>query len=248
VFGRTIWRRPKKNGIDLARRALRVAGDDPYVLANAALALGLFGKDIASAIVLIDRALQLNPSFAYGWRWSGMLRLWAGQYDLAIVHLETSIRFNPRESRSQTYLIIGMSQFFARRNEKAAEMIGFSLQEKPTGYRHFALWLHAWPIWDDSKKREMSSIAYERLHPLQFRAQSIGGSARIENITWTVCAWPLALPLKKSQAVEGGRRRSGSSATRICRVACIGQALGCLRLSACSSSYIWRCKIRPYPV
>src|SRR5262249_12079531 len=53
----------RKEGIDLARRALRVAGDDPYVLADAAWALGLFGEDIATAVALIDRSLQLNPSF-----------------------------------------------------------------------------------------------------------------------------------------------------------------------------------------
>jgi TolB-like protein len=122
----------QKKGIDLARRALRVAGDDPYVLANTAWALGLFGEDIASAIALTDRALQLNPSFAYGWYRSGILRHWAGQYDLAIEHFERSIRLSPRESRSQTYLVIGISHFFARRIEKAAEMLGLSLQEKPT--------------------------------------------------------------------------------------------------------------------
>src|SRR5207249_5831922 len=33
-------------GADFARRALEVAGDDPGILANAALALGYFGEDI----------------------------------------------------------------------------------------------------------------------------------------------------------------------------------------------------------
>src|SRR5262249_33399963 len=40
----------RNEGIDLARRALRGAGDDPYILGNAAFALGLFGEDIAAAI------------------------------------------------------------------------------------------------------------------------------------------------------------------------------------------------------
>jgi len=119
----------RHEGIGLARRALHVAGDDPYVLATAGHALGLFGEDIATAIALVDRSLQLNPSFAYDWNRSGQLRLWIGQYDLAIEHFETSIRLSPRESRGQRYLIIAMGHFFARRNEKAAEMFGLSLQE-----------------------------------------------------------------------------------------------------------------------
>ena len=119
----------RNQGIDFARRALRVTSDDPYVLGSAALALGLFEEDIAMAIALADRSLQLNPSFARGWYLSGTLRLWAGQYDLAIEHIETSIRLNPRESRRNAYATIGMGHFFARRGEKAAEMLGLSLQE-----------------------------------------------------------------------------------------------------------------------
>jgi adenylate cyclase len=122
----------RKEGIGLARRALRVAGDDPYVLANAAWALGMFGEDIAAAIALIDRSLLLNSSFARGWLRSGWLRLWAGQYDLGINHFETSSRLSPRESRSGTDLGIGVGHFFARRSEKAAEILGLSLQERPT--------------------------------------------------------------------------------------------------------------------
>jgi TolB-like protein len=119
----------RKEGIELARRALRVAGDDPFILSNAAFGLALFGEDIATAIALVDHSLQLNPSFATGWHLSGQLRLFAGQYDLAIEHFKMSTRLNPREPRSGTYLAIGMDHFFARRTEKAAEMIGLSLQE-----------------------------------------------------------------------------------------------------------------------
>jgi len=119
----------RHEGIGLARRALHVAGDDPYVIAKAAFALGLFGEDIATAVALIDRSLQLNPSFAHGWYQSGSLRMWAGQYDIAIEHLETSIRLSPRESRWTRYLMIGVGHLFARRSEKAAEMFGLSLQE-----------------------------------------------------------------------------------------------------------------------
>jgi adenylate cyclase len=119
----------RKNGIALARRALHVAADDPYILANAALVLGLFGEDIATAIALVDRSLQLNPSYARGWYVSGQLRMWAGQYDQGIVHLERVIRLSPRESRHQFHLVIGLGHFFARRGEKAAEMFDLSLQE-----------------------------------------------------------------------------------------------------------------------
>src|SRR5215468_10910400 len=50
-------------GIDFARRALEVAGDDPGILANAAAELAYFGEDIGAMIALVDRALALNPNY-----------------------------------------------------------------------------------------------------------------------------------------------------------------------------------------
>jgi TolB-like protein/class 3 adenylate cyclase len=74
-------------GIDFARRALEVAGDDPNILANVALALAYFGEDIGAMMALVDRALAINPNFARGWNVSSSLRNWAGQPDIAIEHM-----------------------------------------------------------------------------------------------------------------------------------------------------------------
>src|SRR5215469_14276582 len=79
-------------GIDFARRALEVAGDDPVVLVHVAHALGWFGEDLGAMMALVDRALALNPNFARGWQMSGVMRLWAGQPDIAIEDVETANR------------------------------------------------------------------------------------------------------------------------------------------------------------
>jgi adenylate cyclase len=104
---------------------------DAEVLGNVARVLGYFGDDLAAATSLIDRALEMNPSFALGWQWSGWLRLWAGEPDLAIGHFETSMRLNPLQGRADYYLGIGMSHFFAARFEDAAASLLLSLQEGP---------------------------------------------------------------------------------------------------------------------
>jgi adenylate cyclase len=46
----------RREGVNLARRALRFSGDDPVVLGRAAYVLAYFGQDIDAAIELIDRA------------------------------------------------------------------------------------------------------------------------------------------------------------------------------------------------
>ncbi len=122
----------RHKGIDLARLALRAAGDDPGVLGNAAYVLGYFGEDIDASIELIDRALALNPSFARGWVISGWLRLWAGQLEAAISNFETSLRLSPHARRAGTFMAIGVGHFFARRFEDAKAMLLRSLQDHPS--------------------------------------------------------------------------------------------------------------------
>jgi tetratricopeptide (TPR) repeat protein len=95
--GRTEDPKPDRlKGINFARLALEVAGDDPAILANAAYALAYFGEDIGAMMALVDRALALNPNYARGWHLSGTLRIWAGQLDLAIEHIESALRLSPR--------------------------------------------------------------------------------------------------------------------------------------------------------
>jgi adenylate cyclase len=121
----------RRTAIDLAREALSVAADDPGVLGHAAMVLGRFGEDIATALAMIDRALVLNPSFAYGWYWSGWLRLFAGQADVAIQHFETSMRLNPRGQRGYHLGGVGMAHFVNRRFDAALAVLRISLEEVP---------------------------------------------------------------------------------------------------------------------
>jgi pentatricopeptide repeat protein len=122
----------RRTSIDLARRALRSGPEDPNVLALAAFVLGYFGEDIDVAVGLIDRCLTLNPSCARGWHWSALLRLFAGQPDLALEHFETYLRLSPRD-RMATYLNgIGEAHFFSRRFDEAAANLLASLELAPS--------------------------------------------------------------------------------------------------------------------
>jgi adenylate cyclase len=131
----------RRKGADFARRALQVAGDDPGVLVNSALALAWFGEDIGAMIALVDRALVLNPSFARGWHISGNLRFWAGQCDLAIEHLEASLRLSPRARVGPSLLFIGAAHFLSRRFDAAVPKLLLAIQDDPSSplpYRYLA--------------------------------------------------------------------------------------------------------------
>jgi TolB-like protein len=121
----------RREGIGLARRALRCSPDDPDVLANAAVVLGSLGEDIDVAIGSIDRALALNPSFARGWVWSARLRNYAGQPDLAIEHFKTSLRLSPRDRMGTFSLPLGSAYFLKHQFEDAAAILMAALEQAP---------------------------------------------------------------------------------------------------------------------
>ena len=119
-------------GADFARRALEVAGDDPAILANAALALAYFGEDIGAMMALVDRALALNPNYYRGWLLSGVLRYWAGQSDIAIEHVEASLRLSPRARVGTSLVVIGGAHLRARRFDEAVPKLLLANQQDPS--------------------------------------------------------------------------------------------------------------------
>jgi adenylate cyclase len=119
-------------GRDFAQRALQVAGDDPGVLANAAFAQAYFGAEIGATLALVDRALALNPNFARGWYVSGVLNGWAGELNLTIEHVETSLRLSPRARTGAAMSVLGQALFLAGRFDEAVAKLHIATQEDPS--------------------------------------------------------------------------------------------------------------------
>jgi adenylate cyclase len=145
----------RKRGVDYARRAVRSASDDPFVLASAAVVLGYFGEDIDAAIALMDRSLAANPSSAYAWHWSGVLRLIAGQPDTAIEHLEASLRLNPRDRFAAPLTPLGGAYFLRRDFDTVVAKLQASIQERPgavMSYRRLAACYAHMGRLDDAQK------------------------------------------------------------------------------------------------
>jgi TolB-like protein/DNA-binding winged helix-turn-helix (wHTH) protein len=129
----------RRKGADFARRALEVAGDDPGILANAALPLAYFGEDIGAVLALVDRALALNPNYARGWHLSGILRRWLGQPDIAIAHVENSLRLSPRARVGTSFITIGAAYLDSRRFDQALPKLLLAIQEDPSSPQPYRL-------------------------------------------------------------------------------------------------------------
>jgi TolB-like protein len=126
---------PRADGnqaVDLARRSLLVGGGDPAIMAHAANVLLYFGEDADAMLALVDRALAVSPSFARGWYISGTMRIWVGQTDIGIEHVERSLRLSPRVRVGWVVSVIGIAYFLTKRFDEAVPKFLLSIQEDPS--------------------------------------------------------------------------------------------------------------------
>ena len=126
---------PQKEAAEAARlvnRAAALGRNDAIALSAAGMALGLVVRDLGQAVLLLDRSLLLNPNLAASWVRSAWVRLFLGQFDLAIEHASRAIRLSPLDP-----LLVGMqtaiafAHFCAGRHEQAVTWSEKALGEQP---------------------------------------------------------------------------------------------------------------------
>jgi adenylate cyclase len=106
--------------VRLARRAIEIAKDDAYVQAASGFILAMFLGELDRGVVLVDRALGLNANDADAWRWSGWLRMYRGDEELAIEHFMKAQRLNPLDPYIfATFAGLACALFFIDRREEA---------------------------------------------------------------------------------------------------------------------------------
>jgi TolB-like protein len=101
----------------LAQRAAELGGDDAVALATSGFVLAYIAGDLDNGVALIDRALQLNPNLAFAWLYSGFVRVWRGEPEIALDHLRRAMRLSPQDPQlvqmqtATAYAYFGAGQY-----------------------------------------------------------------------------------------------------------------------------------------
>jgi len=116
----------------LAERAVQLDQHDAQVLCWSGGALALVCSDVDAGVVLIERALRLNPNLMDAWLSSGLVRLTLRDWNLAVEHFAHAMRLSPFDP-----LLFMMQQgtaagyFFTGRYDEAAVWSAKSIGENP---------------------------------------------------------------------------------------------------------------------
>jgi TolB-like protein len=116
----------------LVDRAADLGMDDPIALCWAGHVHAYFFGDLDRALLLIDRALELDENLASAWQRRGWVCGYAGDSDGAIASLQRAVRLNPLDPRVfLTQSAMGFAHFIAGRDEEAADWAAKALRVKP---------------------------------------------------------------------------------------------------------------------
>jgi adenylate cyclase len=116
----------------LTARAAELGGDNAMTLALTGFAIANVLKDLDAGAALIDRALALTPNFGSVLAQSGYVRVWLGESDKAIDHLQRAMRLSPVDLLM--FLMQGATataHFIAGRDEEALAWAEKALQRNP---------------------------------------------------------------------------------------------------------------------
>jgi adenylate cyclase len=115
-----------------ARRAAELGKDDAVALTFAGFSIAYIVGDLDDGAAMIDRALVINPNLAAAWNYSGWIRVYRGELDVAIEHQLRAMRLSPLDAL--IYNMQGgaaLAHLLAGRYDQAISLAQQSLQNQP---------------------------------------------------------------------------------------------------------------------
>src|SRR5229473_619330 len=97
LFGRPLSDEERFEALQLATRALVLAGDDELVLASASLTFAYLNDELERGSDLADRALAINPNLSVGWNARGWISVSLGDGARALDAFDRALRLNPAD-------------------------------------------------------------------------------------------------------------------------------------------------------
>jgi TolB-like protein len=117
----------------LARRAAELDSDDAVALCAGGYALAFAVHDLDDGAAYIERALALNPNLAMAWHSSGWVKVFLGEPDLAVEHLQHAMRLSPLDRLIfRAYGGSAYAHLFAGRYNEACAWAEKAFRARPT--------------------------------------------------------------------------------------------------------------------
>jgi tetratricopeptide (TPR) repeat protein len=115
----------------IAWRAAELGRDDAVALCTAGFGLAYVVGDLENGAALIDRAIALNPNLAWAWYFSGWVKVWLGEPEVAIERATHALRLSPYDPYVfNMQSALAHAHFIAGRDAEALSWAEMALRER----------------------------------------------------------------------------------------------------------------------
>jgi tetratricopeptide (TPR) repeat protein len=138
--------REVKDAIALARTALELNKDDALVLTQAGYTLAYLANELEESADLLKRATIEDPNYALAWNFRGLVNVFLGNYEDAIVCLRRALRLSPFDPWVfTTHNGLAYANLFSGRYDEATEWAEMSVRVNPDylGGRRISMACHS---------------------------------------------------------------------------------------------------------
>ena len=150
----------------LIERVADIGKDDAVALCWAGHVHAYFFRDLDRALLLIDRALDLDVNLAVAWQRSGWVRGYAGDSEGAIESLNKAMRLNPLDPRVfLTQSALAFAHFVADRDDEAARWAAMALRVKPNWLPALRMTIASNAMLGQAEQAKRALSAYRRIDP-----------------------------------------------------------------------------------
>jgi tetratricopeptide (TPR) repeat protein len=102
--------------VHLSERAAELGREDAVALGTAGFALTYIANRFDDGDLLTERAIQLNPNFAWGWFFSAFIKAVSGEPDMAIERSSRALQLSPHDPHLYSFeLSFATAHFIAGR-------------------------------------------------------------------------------------------------------------------------------------
>ena len=150
----------------LTERAVEFGSDDAVALCWGGHVRAFFFKEVERALMLINRALELDVNLATAWQRSGWVHGYAGDHEEAIRSLERAMRLNPLDPRVfLTQSAMAFAHFIAGRDQEASDWAAMAASVKPNWMPALRVAIAANAMLGRTVEARDGLQAYERVDP-----------------------------------------------------------------------------------
>ena len=178
----------------LAKRAIGLASDDANILCLTGAALAFAVGDIEGGADLVDQAISINRNLAWGWSYSGWIRIHLGHGDTALEHFNRALRQSPLDPlKYNMHAGIAFAHFLAGHYDQTKVWVDRALRAQPN-------YLPAVRI---SIVNDVWTGQIEEAKTLMMQMRELDPALRISNLKQVI---PLRQPEHFAKYEEGMRR------------------------------------------